>query len=374
MVGVALLLPMMVFNLRVSSLDKAFGHAIFHKVVSETLASFGMMKDLGTTHGHPMGIEDVRLAVPLCEAPTCVVVIGESATRNNFGIYGYERDTTPRLAAVGDDLCVFTDLVGSWHSTMLALRYLFTGATAEDKAHARLLMTQAVKLAGYRQTFITNVSRIGSINNFIGRLFDVTDEQYYLKDFPDTASAFDDALLPPCQRALSSGRGAGQVVYLHQNGSHYPFVGVYPKEWTVFDGGTVIDHYDNTVAFTDYNLGEVIKMLEALHRPAMMFYVSDHGETPRSKSWRTYGDLDLWELPMVVWFSKEYQEVFPETVQHVRAATSLPLQSDQVLPALLEMMQIRGWSDTESERNFLNPSFVPRQQRLIKEWKEEYRP
>ena len=75
---------------------------------------------------------------------------------------------------------------------------------------------------------------------------------------------------------------------------------------------------------------------------------------------------------MIVWFSEEYVKKFPETVARVRAATSLPLQSDQVLPALLSMMQIRGWADTESERNFLNPSFVPRKQRLIKLWSEPY--
>lgn len=372
-VGLILLLPMYVLVCRGQLSENAFRSAIFHKVISETCENFGMMRDIGVVHGHPEGLENVRLSVPLEDAPTCAIVIGESATRNNFGIYGYARDTTPCLSSVSNELYVFTDVVSAWHSTMLALRYLFTGATCEDKAHARMLITQAVKKAGYRQTFITNVSRIGAINNVIQHIFDAADEMIYLHELNLQTPFYDDAMLPYFGRTLAAIPTNGQVIYQHQNGSHYPYYPFYPKSKEVYSHGTTIDHYDNTVRLTDFCLGETIKSLKTLHRPALMFYISDHGETPRAKSWRAYNDRDLWEVPMIVWFSDEYVKKFPETVARVRAATSLPLQSDQVLPVLLEMMQIRGWADTESERNFLDPSFVPRRKRMIKEWSEEYR-
>lgn len=372
-VGLMLLLPMYVFVGRGHVSKETFGRAIFHKVISETCENFGMMRDVGYVHGQPEGLENVRLSVSLEEAPTCAIIIGESATRNNFGIYGYKRDTTPCLSSVSNELCVFTDVVSVWHSTMLALRYLFSGASCEDRAHARMLVTQAVRKAGYRQTFITNVSRIGAINNVIQHIFDAADEMIYLHELNLPEPFYDDAMLPYFRRALEASPKCGRVIYQHQDGSHYPFHNFYPKSRTVFTGGTTIDHYDNTVCLTDFCLGEAINSLKALHRPAMMFYISDHGETPRAKSWRTYNDLDLWEVPMIVWFSEEYVKKFPETVARVRAATSLPLQSDQVLPALLEMMQIRGWSDTESEKCFLNSSFVPRTRRLIKAWSDSLR-
>ena len=169
-----------------------------------------------------------------------------------------------------------------------------------------------------------------------------------------------------CRRLL-------RVIYLHQQGSHYPFSNVYPANRAVFGSSRTIDHYDNTVRFTDDVIREVVTSLKALRRPAMMFYVSDHGDTPRAKGWRCFDDRDLWELPMIVWFSEEYKVAFPDTVAAVKNSVAVPLQSDQVLPGLLTMMQIEGWADSSSEKCFLNPSFKPRTQRLIKNWSESYK-
>lgn len=371
--GVIFLLPMVIFSW-VGHYPKGhvFGAAIFHRVVTDTFANISMFSDLGTVVREPKGLDDVQLTVPLDQAPTCVIVIGESATRNSFGIYGYERDTTPYLSSIKDDLQIFTDLVGVWNNTPPAVRFLFTGATAEDKVHARMMIAQAVKKAGYPQTFVSNQGRWGSMNNVITLIFNSADQCVFLEDQQLSKPYYDDAMLPYLKKALADRPTSGQVVYLHQVGSHFPFKGLYPKKRTVFTGGRTIDHYDNTVCLTDYFIGEIINELKALHRPAMLFYVSDHGDTPRAKSWRQSNDLDLWELPMFVWFSEEYKRRFPDTVRAVRASLSLPLQSDQILPGLLLMLQVNGWSDSMSEKCFLNPDFVPRQCRLIKNWSEPY--
>ena len=75
---------------------------------------------------------------------------------------------------------------------------------------------------------------------------------------------------------------------------------------------------------------------------------------------------------MIVWFSKEYREAFPRTVKSVVDSVAKPLQSDQVLPGLLTMMQIEGWADSMSEVSFLDSKFVPRSQRLIQHWSVPY--
>lgn len=343
---------------------------MFPWVVYDTWTECGMLKDLGYVHGHPEGLDSVELAVPLANAPTCVIVIGESATRNDFGVYGYNRPTTPFLSSNPENLFVYTDLVGSWHSTLKALRYLFTGANAEDQAHARVMISQICRKAGYKQTFITNVSRLGCVNsvNTIGCMFDYADEFICLEDLDLPHPRYDEAMLPYCRKAMCG----GGVVYLHQSGCHYPFAEAYPKSRAFFNDGTPLDHYDNGIRYLDYILGEIISSLKELHRPAMLFYISDHGETPRAKNWRAFSDPDLWELPMIVWFSDEYKEQFPETVSRVAETVHLPLQSDQVLPGLLKMMQINGWQDSESEKCFLNSSFVPRKRRFIKAWSESY--
>lgn len=371
-VGLLMLCPMICWNWIGHSTKKAFGAAIFHQVVSDTFENATMFADLGRIHDAPEELEDIRLSTSLDQAPTCVIVIGESATRNNFGIYGYERDTTPCLSSIRNELFVFTDLVGVWNNTPPAVRFLFTGATADDKVHARMMVTQAAAKAGYPQTFISNQGRWGSMNNTITCIFDTADKCLFLEEMGLPSPHYDDAMLTYAFAELESNRTSGQVIYLHQSGSHYPFVGLYPPERDVFGRQKTLDHYDNTVHFTDHILGELIAKLKELNRPAMLFYVSDHGDTPRAKNWRYFEDMDLWELPMFVWFSKEYKEKFPDVVRLVQHSLSIPLQSDQILPGLLLMMQIQGWADSASDKCFLNSLFVPRQQRMIKNWSEPY--
>lgn len=373
LIGCVFLLPMLLFNwVGHYSLNYAFRYAIFYQVIIDTVTELNTFSDLGSVYNHPRGIDNVKLNVPLDKAPTCVIVIGESATRNSFGIYGYERDTTPFLSSIKDELLIFKDLVGVWNNTPPSIRYLFTGATADDKVHARILITQALKRVGYPQTFVSNQWRWGRMNNIITYIFNPADQCVYLEDDKSIEQHYDDEMLPYFRKALTENPANGQVIYLHQIGSHFPFKGFYPEARSVFTGGKMIDHYDNTIRFTDYLIGEIITDLKASHRPAMLFYVSDHGDTPRAASWRQFNDMDLWELPMFVWFSEEYKAAFPKTVNDVRAALEKPLQSDQVLPGLLLMLQVSGWADSMSEKCFLNPSFVPRQRRMIKQWKEAY--
>ena len=42
---------------------------------------------------------------------TYVFIVGESANRNHLSLYGYKRNTTPKLEAMRDELVVFEDVI-----------------------------------------------------------------------------------------------------------------------------------------------------------------------------------------------------------------------------------------------------------------------
>ena len=90
--------------------------------------------------------------------------------------------------------------------------------------------------------------------------------------------------------------------------------------------------YDNTIAFTDLILGQMVEMLKSLDRPSFLVYLSDHGETPSSPHWRDASSPDLLAVPYSVWFSKEYRARYPETVAAVSALADEPRGLDQMLP------------------------------------------
>ena len=90
--------------------------------------------------------------------------------------------------------------------------------------------------------------------------------------------------------------------------------------------------YDNTIAFTDLILGQMVEMLKSLNRPCFLVYLSDHGETPSSPHWRDASSPDLLAVPFIVWFSKEYRVRYPEIVAAVSALADEPRGLDQMLP------------------------------------------
>ena len=56
---------------------------------------------------------NVHLTIPPEEERSIVVVIGESANRAHHSLYGYGRNTTPRLAAISGDLVIFEDIISN---------------------------------------------------------------------------------------------------------------------------------------------------------------------------------------------------------------------------------------------------------------------
>jgi len=81
----------------------------------------------------PIG-QDARLALPAnAAAATLVVVVGETARMGNFGINGYERDTTPRLAR--EDVISLRNVWSCGTSTASSLPCMFShlGKAAFEK-------------------------------------------------------------------------------------------------------------------------------------------------------------------------------------------------------------------------------------------------
>ena len=55
-----------------------------------------------------------------------IVVLGESTSRAHLGIYGYFRNTTPRLAEIEDELAVFSDVISTHSHTKPSITDAFS--------------------------------------------------------------------------------------------------------------------------------------------------------------------------------------------------------------------------------------------------------
>lgn len=143
------------------------------------------------------------------------------------------------------------------------------------------------------------------------------------------------------------------MVFLHLLGSHvlpfyrYPMKrAVYPR----YEGDAApgvpeddermqsrVNTYDNSIAYTDHVLSELILRLKERKGISFLVYLSDHGETPKSETWRDQSSPDLLQIPFVVWFSPEYRRMYPGVVKVVESMAKEPLRLDRA-KAMLRML------------------------------------
>lgn len=98
-----------------------------------------------------------------------------------------------------------------------------------------------------------------------------------------------------------------------------------------------VNTYDNSIVYTDHLLGELVQRLSTRKGVSFLVYLSDHGETPKSNSWRDQSCPDLFKVPFVVWFSPEYRRKFPEVVRSVEEMSKSPLRLDRAKTVLRQL-------------------------------------
>ena len=282
----------------------------------------------------PVRMETV---VPTNELPTVVIVIGESATRNRWHLYGYPLKTTERMDAIADELIVFKDVEAVEPYTVAALRLLMTCAKVECQDDFRFTLPAALKRGGWSPAVYSMCTRWGCGFGSISVLFSGCDEVLFVAEARGGPADYDELLLP----YLRNGLKTHDCIFLHTLGSHYPYGCHVPPDFRTPEIAGKLDRYDESISYTDWFLHEVVCELRKLNRPALMIYLSDHGETPESGTWRDVSSKSCWEIPMVVWFSNRYRDRFPEIVESAREASVKPMRSDELIGGVMRLCGLK---------------------------------
>lgn len=257
-----------------------------------------------------------------------VFVLGESSARSHWSLYGYGRDTTAPLDAMAGELIVFSNVTAAASETSAAMRKMFVadGYT----------LTQLFAASGARTALISNHERWGQWGGIESYVF-AGAKQVFLQEEGLAVPCYDDALLPYLRRELEAANGGSSLTVLHLIGSHCPPSRRYPRSaaayvpeplpgafarWRLRDQ---LNHYDNTIRFTAKTLADAIAVLKARGGAAYLIFVSDHGESPDSDRWRDVRSRDVWEVPALIWLSREYIARFPEKVCRFRDLAARPL-------------------------------------------------
>ena len=258
-------------------------------------------------------------------------VIGETGRAHNWGLYGYERNTTPLLQKQ-EGLVHFTDVLTQSNTTHKSVPMLMSLASAEDYDriyHEKSIIT-AFKEAGFYTVFFSNQKYNHAFIDIFGR---EADRSFFIKEEGKKKNAYDTDLLDYVDQTLAEGHRKLFIV-LHTYGSHFNYRERYPETAAVFQPENVADAkpkfrenlinaYDNTIVQTDAFLNQLIERLKQQQSIAAMIYTSDHGEDIfdddrhlflHSSPVPSYYQL---HVPFVIWTSETYRSNYPELTQNI---------------------------------------------------------
>ncbi|PHQ69179.1 MAG: phosphoethanolamine transferase [Sneathiella sp.] len=285
-----------------------------------------------------------------------IVVIGEAARADHFGVNGYDRQTTPKLAA-RDDIISFSNMQSCGTSTAVSLPCMFSLDNRKDFAINQADYTEntvdVLVKAGVSVLWRDNNSGSQGVANRI------TYERF--KD-PSKNSQCDEeecrdiGMLEGLDQYIAQQDGDILIV-LHQIGSHGPaYFKRYPSEYAVFtpdcksvELGTcadseIINAYDNTILYTDNFLDAIITFLDGKQDryETSMIYLSDHGESLGEMGVYLHGmpyfvaPAAQTHVPFIVW-AGDSSDIDRSRLQ---AIIDQPLSHDDFSKILLQMFEI----------------------------------
>ncbi|WP_313130378.1 kdo(2)-lipid A phosphoethanolamine 7''-transferase [Pseudescherichia vulneris] len=257
------------------------------------------------------------------EDTTVIFIIGETTRWDHMGIFGYERNTTPKLAQE-KNLAAFRGYSCDT-ATKLSLRCMFVRQGGADENPQRTLKEQNIfavlKQLGFASDLYAMQSEMWFYSNTMADNISYR-EQIGAEPRNRGKHVDDMLLLDETNIALQNNPTGKHLIVLHTKGSHYNYVQRYPRsyaQWTPECVGIdkecskqeLINAYDNSVTYVDSFITKVIDQVR--DKKAIVFYAADHGESINEHEHlhgtpRNMAPPEQFRVPMMVWMSDKYLE------------------------------------------------------------------
>ena len=306
-----------------------------------------------------------------------ILIIGESARRDSWSVYGYQRQTTPYLEKLRGEAIFFQHAVADANFTVCVVPILLTGMNPArfDMRAIRGNLVDLAEEAGYSTAWLMNQ------DPHISLLTGVHADQMVYPPSISTLVAghlpLDESLLPHLRRELER-RGAPRFIGLHVIGSHWEYDSRYPASFERFgtsrglnylsalkekSAPRVLDSYDNSVAYTDWFLEQVIEQAKTLDVPVTVTYFADHGEDLYALDGNTgHGTATYtqhqFDIPAFVWINAAYRQAHPDKVEAIVQNSAKEIRSHNLFYSMADLMGIH-WPEEAPADSYASSHFVP---------------
>jgi lipid A ethanolaminephosphotransferase len=298
-----------------------------------------------------------------------MLVVGETARAENWGLNGYARDTTPELRRWQQEgnLVNFSQVRSCGTNTHVSLPCLFSPLTREqggDQTPTQENLVDVLQRAGLAVLWLDNQSGCKGVCD---RVPSASTRELTLPGLCEGGACFDEALLHGLDARIAAldpvRRARGVVLVLHQMGSHGPaYSKRTPSDRKPFlpectsntlsacPPEQLVNAYDNTIAYTDHFLGQSLHWLQQRAQDGQydtgLVYLSDHGESLGENGLYLHGvpyafapDQQT-HVPMVAWLSPALQQRSGVRTDCLRQRAAEPLSHDHFFHTVLGLMDV----------------------------------
>lgn len=336
-----------------------------------------MNSDMNNYLTHRPAIPDSTTRADIID--NLIIVLGESSSRAHWQLYGYELPTTPSITSKRDSLVIFDDVIPPHNLTHLCLAKLLSAKDSYDNKEEWYNYVDIVRLAqhvGYKVYWISNQEKAGVHGECSSMLSDASDYSkhvglQYAGDHDQ--EVFDDALIPEIQSALNDS-ASKRLIFVHMAGSHFLYRTRIPSDWSPISTTdeqrvkrpitlsakqlqTATD-YDNTIAYTDMVVGEIIDETAKTTGRSAVLFLSDHSEE--------MFDIDGYcghagrgqfiRVPMIFYGNRQWRECHSEKLEVMNNKEQTPIASENLFHAMQGLLGISGETYMPS-RDFLSVTY-----------------
>lgn len=291
-----------------------------------------------------------------------ILVMGETTRAQNWGLNGYPRQTTPELAAMGDQVVNFPQVSSCGTATVVSLPCLFSNMPRQhyqaNLAKHQEGLLDVLQRSGVAVSWRDNDGGCKGVCDRIRHL-DVRDWAPNLKCNSD--GCLDESLLINLHDMITN-MPDDAVLVLHTMGSHGPaYYQRYPEAFRRFTPTCDTNQiqqctreqlrntYDNTVLYTDHILAEIIKLLQNKSGLASaMWYFSDHGESLGENGMYLHATPyaiapeEQTRVPMLFWANHDFAEISNLDMNCLRRhAHQQEFSHDNIFHSVLGLMNVK---------------------------------
>lgn len=293
-----------------------------------------------------------------------IYIIGESHSKHHSSVYGYQHATTPNIDSMVRDSAAFVlkDVITHSGYTHEAYPKLISmhSLDDDDEWYNYPLIFSVFKRAGFKVSYISNQSVLHNLK------YDFSHDFYFCrpgiceKSFDyrnDTLYKYDLDLVKNHRPT-----GINNFVVYHLMGQHFTYSDRFPKEESIFsadnyndrigltdDEKQIIAEYDNATRYNDLVIDSIIAQYK--DSPAIVFYVSDHGEEcfdyrkfyAREIKNTSLGAMKfVYQVPAYIWMSEKFRSKYPDKVSRLRKAANRPLYNSDLVHTIVDVAEIES--------------------------------